>query len=146
MSTEPLSSKAIFISYASQDAEAARRIANALRQGGIEVWSDRSELRGGEAWNVSIRGQIKSCKLFMPIISASTQVREEGYFRRERNLAVGRTRDMADDAAFLLPVVIDATPEPHAPVPEKFREVKRSRLPGCESSAGFVDGASAMAP
>jgi len=52
----------------------------------------------------------------MPIISASTQAREEGYFRREWNLAVGRTRDMADDAAFLLPVVIDATPEPHARV------------------------------
>ena len=139
MSTEPLSSKAIFISYASQDAEAARRIANALRQGGIEVWFDQSELRGGEAWDVSIRGQIKSCKLFMPIISASTQVREEGYFRREWNLAVGRTRDMADDAAFLLPVVIDATPEPHARVPERFREVQWTRLPGGETPASFVE-------
>lgn len=86
--TPSRSSKAIFISYASQDAEAARRIANALRAGGIEVWLDQSELRGGEAWDASIRRQIKGCRLFVPVISGSTQVREEGYFRREWNLAV----------------------------------------------------------
>ena len=43
--TEP--SHAVFLSYASQDAEAAQRICEALRAGGIEVWFDQSELRGG---------------------------------------------------------------------------------------------------
>jgi hypothetical protein len=42
--TEP--SRAVFLSYASQDAEAAKRIDDALRAAGIEVWFDRSELRG----------------------------------------------------------------------------------------------------
>jgi eukaryotic-like serine/threonine-protein kinase len=139
--TQTRSSKAIFISYASQDVEAARRIANALRGGGMEVWLDQSELRGGEAWDSSIRRQIKGCKLFVPVISASTQAREEGYFRREWNLAVGRTLDMADDAAFLLPVVIDATRDADARVPEKFREVQWTRLAGGETPATFVDRA-----
>jgi hypothetical protein len=49
------SSKAIFLSYASQDAEAARRICDALRAAGLEVWFDQSELRGGDAWDASIR-------------------------------------------------------------------------------------------
>jgi hypothetical protein len=40
--------KAVFLSYASQDAEAAKRICEALRAGGIEVWFDQSELRGGD--------------------------------------------------------------------------------------------------
>jgi hypothetical protein len=48
-------SKAVFLSYASQDAESARRICEALRARGIEVWIDQSELRGGDAWDVSIR-------------------------------------------------------------------------------------------
>lgn len=39
--------KAGFLSYASQDAEAARRIAEGLRASGVEVWFDQSELRGG---------------------------------------------------------------------------------------------------
>jgi hypothetical protein len=42
---------AVFLSYASQDAEAAARICDALRVGGIEVWFDQSELRGGDAWD-----------------------------------------------------------------------------------------------
>jgi eukaryotic-like serine/threonine-protein kinase len=130
---------AIFLSYASQDAEAARRICEALRGAGIEVWFDQSELRGGEAWDASIRRQIKSCKLFLPIISVNTQARIEGYFRREWNLAVGRTLDMADETAFLLPVVIDSTYDADARVPEKFREVQWTRLPGGETPPGFVE-------
>ena len=55
--------KAVFLSYASQDAEAARRICDALRAAGIEVWFDQSELRGGDAGDQSIRKQIKSCAL-----------------------------------------------------------------------------------
>ena len=34
---------AVFLSYASQDAEAAKRICEALRVAGIEVWFDQSE-------------------------------------------------------------------------------------------------------
>ncbi len=106
--------KAVFLSYASQDAEAARRICDALRAVDVEVWFDQSELRGGDAWDASIRRQIKECALFVPIISANTQAREEGYFRLEWKLAVDRTHVMADDKAFLLPVVIDATADDRA--------------------------------
>jgi hypothetical protein len=42
--------RAVFLSYASQDAEAARRIADTLRSAGVEVWFDQSELRGGDVW------------------------------------------------------------------------------------------------
>jgi eukaryotic-like serine/threonine-protein kinase len=134
-----LSTNAVFLSYASQDAEAARRVCEALRGAGIEVWFDQSELRGGEAWDVSIRRQIRSCRLFLPIISFNTQAREEGYFRREWNLAVSRTLDMAEDTAFLLPVVIDSTHDSDARVPEKFREVQWTRLPKGETPASFVE-------
>ena len=55
---------AVFLSYASQDAEAAQRICAALRSAGVEVWFDQSELRGGDAWDQSIRKQSKTCALF----------------------------------------------------------------------------------
>ena len=132
-------SRAVFLSYASQDAGAARRICQALRAAGMEVWFDQSELRGGDAWDASIRRQIKSCKLFLALISANTQAREEGYFRREWNLAVSRTLDMAEETPFLLPVVIDATGDAEARVPEKFREVQWTRLPGGETATSFVE-------
>lgn len=55
---------AVFVSYASQDAEATRHIAEALRAVGVEVWFDKDELVGGDAWDAKIRGQVASCALF----------------------------------------------------------------------------------
>ena len=129
----------VFLSYASEDAEAAQRLCGALGAAGVEVWFDRSELRGGDAWDALIRRQIKGCYLFVPIISANTQSREEGYFRREWNLAVARTLDMAEARAFLLPGVIDGTTDARATVPEKFREVHWMRVPAGTDTGTFVD-------
>ena len=134
--TDP--SKAIFLSYASQDAQAARRICDALRGIGIEVWFDQRELRGGDAWDQRIRREIRDCALFVPIISANTQARLEGYFRREWKLAIARTHDMAEEKAFLLPVVIDDTNPLEASVPEAFRAVHWTRLPAGDVPPAFV--------
>ena len=130
--------QAIFLSYASQDADAARRICDALRAAGMEVWFDQSELRGGDAWDASIRKQIKECALFVPIISANTNSREEGYFRREWNLAVNRMLDMAEHKTFLVPVLLEGVAEPDALVPDKFRERQWSRLTDARSIAAFA--------
>src|SRR5262249_3847760 len=112
---------AVFLSYASQDAEAARRICEGLRDAGIEVWFEQSELRGGDVWDRQIRKQIHDCVLFVPVISAHTDARREGYFRREWKLAVDRTADMAEDVPFLLPAVVDDTSDAAARVPDRFR-------------------------
>jgi adenylate cyclase len=119
---------AIFISYASQDAEVALRICETLRQAGLEVWFDQSELRGGEAWDASIRRQIRECALFIPLISDNTNARREGYFRLEWKLAVDRSHLIAEDQPFLLPVVVDGTPDMSARVPDSFRQRQWIRL------------------
>ncbi len=120
--------RAVFLSYASQDAEAAKKICEALRAAGVEVWFDLSELRGGDAWDQKIRQQIKECGLFVPVISANTNARPEGYFRLEWKLAVDRSHLMADDAPFLFPIVIGEMQDATARVPEKFRAVQWTRL------------------
>lgn len=122
------STGAVFLSYAREDTDAARRIADALRAFGVEVWFDQNELRGGDSWDAKIRTQIRTCTLFVPIISAQTQARGEGYFRREWKLAVERTHDMAAGVPFLLPVVTDATKESDALVPDEFMRVQWTRL------------------
>src|SRR5579864_3989166 len=88
---------AVFLSYASEDAAAAEGIATSLRNAGIEVWFDRSELRGGDAWDRQIRKEIHDCALFVAIISSHSDARKEGYFRREWKLDVDRTADIAED-------------------------------------------------
>jgi hypothetical protein len=134
----PTDSARVFISYASQDAYAAMRIRDALREAGLEVWFDQNELRGGDAWDASIRKMIKECTFFVPIISASTNARSEGYFRLEWKLAVDRTHLMADDQPFLLPVMIDDTPELAARVPDRFRERQWIRVTDAVSAKAFA--------
>jgi len=134
-----MTDKAVFLSYASQDAGAARRICDALRAAGVEVWFDQSELRGGDAWDQKIRRQVKECALFMPIISASTQARAEGYFRLEWRLADQRTHLMGRNRAFVFPVCVDQTPDAGADVPDSFLAVQWTRLPGGETSAAVAE-------
>src|SRR5687768_10131144 len=132
-----VAAKGVFLSYASQDADVAKRLCEAMRSAGLEVWFDQSELRGGDAWDAKIRKQIKECALFVPIISAATQARPEGYFRFEWKLAVDRSHLMADDQPFLLPVVIDDTSDAAARVPDKFRDLQWTRLKLDETPAQF---------
>ena len=100
------STKAVFLSYAREDADAAKRIAEALRASGLEVWFDQNELRGGEAWDAKIRKQIDACALFIPLISVHTQERNKGYFRLEWKLAVDETHLLAAGVPFIAPVVV----------------------------------------
>ncbi len=127
----------VFLSYASEDRKAAQALRDALQTYGLEVWYDESGLDGGDAWDQKIRRQIRECNFFMPVVSAQTDARPEGYFRREWRLAVERTHDMADDYTFLLPIVIDDTTQARARVPEKFLSVQWTRVPGGTASAAL---------
>ena len=131
--------RAVFLSYASQDTEAAKHICNALRAAGVEVWFDQSELRGGDAWDASIRRQIRECALFVPLISANTNARSEGYFRLEWKLGVERSHLMADDRPFLLPLVIDGTADVAARVPDLFHQRQWMRLRDGQLSPEIID-------
>ena len=131
--------RAVFLSYASQDAEAAREICEALRAADIAVFLDQRELRGGDAWDEKIRHEIHNCVLFVPIVSQHTQNRLEGYFRHEWNLAVERAHRMARQKPFLVPVVVDSTREQEAFVPDEFKAVQWTRLPSGETLQAFVE-------
>jgi TolB-like protein/tetratricopeptide (TPR) repeat protein len=130
--------RAVFLSYASQDAEAAARICEGLRAAGVEVWFDQNALRGGDVWDAAIRKQIKTCALFVPVISQHTRERDEGYFRLEWKLAIDRSHLMATTKAFLLPVVIDDTRDNEDGVPDRFREIQWTRLPGGANPEAFA--------
>src|SRR3984957_16693679 len=115
------------------------RFARPLRAAGIEVFLDQSELRGGDAWDQKIRHQIHDCALFMPVVSQHTQERLEGYFRLEWKLAVDRSHLMATERPFFVPVVVDGTRDQEAFVPDAFRAVQWTRLPGGETPAAFIE-------
>ena len=129
---------AVFISYAREDLAAVQKLKAGLDAAGITTWFDMERLESGDDYDHKIRGNIARCSFFLPVISATTQRRHEGYFRREWSYAVDRTRGMADGAVFVLPVCIDDTTEAAAIAPEKFKAVHFSRAPGGEPPPEFT--------
>jgi hypothetical protein len=130
--------KAVFLSYTREDLEAARRIADALRSQGVEVLFNQDAPQAGEDWEARTGKQVRECALFMTVVSARTQQQAEGDFRREWKLAAERSRELASGATFLVPVVIDDTPEVQAVAPEEFMKVQWTRLAGGLPTMDFV--------
>ena len=98
----------MFVSYASEDVEAARRLAQSLAALGFaDVWLDKRKLIAGDDWSDHIDEAIEHCDFFMPVLSRQADQRREGVFWEEWRKAV--TRAMRVNDAFLLPVGIDVT-------------------------------------
>jgi len=130
--------RAVFISYAREDLAAVKRLKSSLDAAGIVTWFDLDRLGSGDDYARNIQRNIGRCSYFVPIVSANTQRRVEGYFRREWSWAVERTRGMAEGATFVLPVCLDDTPEAGALVPDKFLGSHWARLPAGEPTPEFI--------
>lgn len=109
---EPIRASAgptVFVSYASDDAAAARRLADGLISLGFgDVWLDKRKLIAGDDWSDQIDEAIQRCDFFLPVLSRQADRRREGVFWEEWRQAVARSLRVND--AFLLPAGIDATP------------------------------------
>jgi TIR domain-containing protein/SIR2-like protein len=129
---------AVFVSYAREDLPAVQKLKAALDAAGVKTWFDLDRLEGGDDYDRKIQRNIARCSYFVPVISTTTQRRLEGYFRREWSYAIDRARNIAEGALFILPVCVDDTNEADAQVPERFKALHFTRLPGGEVSAEFV--------
>ena len=129
---------AVFISYAREDLPAVQKLKTGLDAAGVKTWFDLERLEGGDDYDRKIQRNIARCSYFIPIVSAATERRLEGYFRREWSYAIDRARNMAEGALFILPVCIDDTGGAEAQVPEKFKAVHFTRLPAGEVSPEFA--------
>ena len=113
-----------FISYSRTDLAAARQLFAGLQEIGADVaWFDKSELKPGDDWEQKIRNAVNGCYLFLPLVSANTETREEGFFREEWTLASERARRI-QGRKFIIPVVADRDYDGNAGrfqlVPESF--------------------------
>jgi hypothetical protein len=128
--TREMPDNAVFISYAREDLAAVQQLKAGLESAGITTWFDMERLEVGDDYDRKIQRNIARCSFFIPVVSAGTQRRQEGYFRREWSYALDRARNMADGALFILPVTIDGTDANAALVPDRFRALHFTQLPG----------------
>jgi hypothetical protein len=62
----------VFLSYARSDASLVDRIANDLRQQGIEIWMDRQDLIPGQKWLPQIEQAISRADFMLVFISKAS--------------------------------------------------------------------------
>ncbi len=130
---------AVFVSYAREDLPAVQKIKAGLEAAGITTWFDMDRLEAGDDYDRKIQRNISRCSYFIPVISRTTESRLEGYFRREWSYALDRARNMADGALFILPVSLDGTSPAEAHVPERFKALHFTPLPGGQVTAEFAE-------
>ena len=118
----------VFLSYASEDADAVNALRRGLEDHGISVWQDSQNLRTGQNWEAMIAEFIKRVDYFVFIQTENMDRRddrnEDGVYNRELKLALKRQSDRPYGAVFVLHVTIGtchARPEPELAAVHRFR-------------------------
>lgn len=97
----------IFISYAHEDIEAARRLFLELSSlPDMHPWFDKESLRVGMRWEPAIRKAIRESDYFLALLSQHS-TSKRGYVNREMKMALEILDEFPEDRSFLLPIRLD---------------------------------------
>jgi hypothetical protein len=130
--------RAVFISYSRRDLDAVYALKEGLEAAGLTVWFDLEQLPDAQAnWKRTILRNVKSCSIFVPVISAHTEAEIESGFRLEWSAAVERAQFIDDTRPFIVPVIVDDTRKPRA-LPERFLKDQLHWVPGGQVTTDFA--------
>jgi len=93
----------VFISYARQDADAARKINEDLKRRGVDTWFDEESLLPGQNWRTAIKKAIKDSRFFLALLS-SNSVTKKGFVNKELREALELLDEFPESAIFIIPV------------------------------------------
>jgi hypothetical protein len=144
----PMPKGAIFISYCATDSsgrpspDGPRAVAlrDALEKLSMDVWFDKDQLQGGDEFERKIQRYINTCSIFMPLISGTTESRDDGFFRKEWNWALARLQEFTgSDRQFVYPIVLDKLNPYEAKVPDGFKRFQFATMLGPGPDAQLVN-------
>jgi hypothetical protein len=98
--------RSVFLSYAREDRETARRIYHDLKDRGIDVWFDEEDLLPGERWETVIKKEIRESNFYLILISSSSMTKR-GFVQKEQRIAWDVMDEYPDSKSFIIPVQID---------------------------------------
>lgn len=99
---------AVFISYAHEDRDVARALANGLRRRGARVWIDSEGMRVGDKLITRIAAAIEEVDFLIAILSPASV--DSAWCQRELSLAA--TGELARNEVTVLPVRLGGVPLP----------------------------------
>jgi hypothetical protein len=117
----------VFVSFASEDRDAAQSVVKRLQQQGLDVWFDADDMRRGEQIIDQQRIAIERALVFVPILSHTAAARRQGYYRDEWTTAVEVSKRIGPQYPYLYPVIVDDVAPDNEGIPEAFRTVMSER-------------------
>lgn len=102
----------VFVSYAREDSDAAKKLYNDLKGAGLNPWLDKECLIAGQNWKLSIKNAIKKSRYFIPLFS-STSVEKRGYIQKEFKYALEVFDEFPESQIFVIPVKLDECEIPY---------------------------------
>lgn len=100
------SEKKVFISYAREDVEAAKRIYTRIKNAGGMPWMDQEDLLPGQDWEMEIARSIRNCSHFIAIISKNS-VDKRGFVQKEIRKALDVLEELPPGTIYIIPVRLD---------------------------------------
>ncbi len=77
----------IFISYAKEDIDVARKLFSEFKNREFEPWLDIKSIKPGEKWKIAISHAIEKSNYFLALIS-SNSISKIGYVQKELKIAL----------------------------------------------------------
>ena len=108
----------IFLSYAREDMEMAKRLHKDLTDRGLKVWMDKKDLLPGQNWKIFISKAIKESSHFLALFS-SHSVSKRGFFQKELKKAMDVLEELPEYEVYFIPARLDECD----PASEKLSEI-----------------------
>lgn len=108
MEPSPVSSEHhdVFISYAKEDIDSARKLYNYLNHYDVKGWLDNEALLPGQDWQNEISTAIKNSRAFIALIS-SRSVDKKGFVQKEIRQALFELDKYPPGAIYIIPARLD---------------------------------------
>ncbi len=100
--------KTVFISYATEDYDTAKRLYDDLKQNETDPWLDRENLLAGQNWRDEIPRVIRESDYFLVLVS-SKSVSKKGYVQKEQKIALEIYDEFPGNEIFIIPARTDST-------------------------------------
>lgn len=105
----------VFISYASADIVAARKLYGELTRIGCQVWLDEKQIRRGQDWELEIRKAIRSADVVLVCLTKHA-CGKRGFFQKEISLALDVADEQPEGATYIVPVKLS-----QCDIPDRLR-------------------------
>lgn len=96
----------VFISHASEDNSAAKRLTKRLKDNGFALWLDLERLLPGQDWNLEIEKAMRESEAILLCFSKES-VAKESYIQKEYKRAMRIQEEKPEGTIFVIPVRLD---------------------------------------